>query len=455
MRAGKAHGLSSPLLDRLKLDEKRVEAMARSVEEVAALPDPVGRELARWTRPNGLDIARVATPIGVIGMIYESLPNVTADAGALCLKSGNAVILRGGSESLHSSRAIASAMADGLREAHLPGLPAGSYTFEVQANAGQGDWDPMAARLAFTIRPAWWRTWWFELAAVAAAAFLAQQLWAWRLRNILRRQRELETAVADRTADLERQKQEIERLFVESQQAARLKEEFLANMNHELRTPMNGIIGMTDLALGTSLTEEQREYLQTLRTSSGSLLGIIDDILDFSNIEAGRLDLETVAFDVRDVVDRAAGNLAARARQKDLEMFQGIDRSVPPRLVGDPVRLRQVLINLLSNAVKFTEKGRVSVHVGLEENEPEDRPLLHFEVADTGLGICREKLSLIFEPFSQADGSLTRLYGGTGLGLTICARFVEMMGGRIWVESEPGHGSRFHFTARFQCVSAG
>jgi len=346
-----------------------------------------------------------------------------------------------------------------LREVHLPGLPAGGYTFEVQANAGQqGAWDPVTARLAFTIRPAWWRTWWFDLAAVAAAAFLAKQLWAWRLRSILRRQKELEAAVADRTAHLETQKQEIARLFLESQQAARLKEEFLANMNHELRTPMNGIIGMTELALETALTEEQREYLQTVHSSSGSLLGIIDDILDFSNIEAGKMDLQAVVFDPRDVVSRAIRNLAARARQKNLELLQHIDRGVPDRLVGDPFRLRQVLINLLSNAVKFTERGKVSVRLVLDENAVEENAgegyapgaLLHFEVADTGVGICREKQSLIFEPFSQADGSLTRCYGGAGLGLTICARFVEMMGGAIWVESEPGQGSRFHFTARFE-----
>ena len=335
-----------------------------------------------------------------------------------------------------------------LREVHLPGLPAGSYTFEVQANAGPGAWDPVTARLAFTIQPAWWRTWWFDLSALAAAAFLAKQLWAWRLRSILRRQKELEAAVADRTAHLERQKQEIERLFLESQQAARLKEEFLANMNHELRTPMNGIIGMTELALDTALTEEQREYLETVHNSSGSLLGMIDDILDFSNIEAGKLDLQSVVFDPRDVMNRAVRNLAPRARQKNLEMLQHIDSSVPHRLVGDPFRLRQVLINLMSNAVKFTERGQVSVNLLVEEERPAG-PLLHFEIADTGVGICPEKQSVIFEPFSQADGSLTRRYGGAGLGLTICARFVEMMGGEIWVESELGQGSRFHFTARF------
>ncbi len=335
-----------------------------------------------------------------------------------------------------------------LHEAHLPSLPAGRYTFEVQANAGQGDWDGAPARLSLAVRPAWWRTWWSELGAAAAAGLLARRLWAWRLRHILGRQKELEDAVSDRTRHLQRQKREIERLFLESQQAARLKDEFLANMSHEIRTPMNGIIGMTDLALETPLSEEQREYLQTVRHSSSSLLGIIDDILDFSNIEAGKIDLKSVVFDLHDLVNSAARNLAGRARQKGLEMLCHVDRDVPQHVAGDPHRLRQVLGNLLGNAVKFTERGQVSLRLCVDQNA--ERPLLHFAVADTGIGISREQLSLIFEPFSQADGSLTRRYGGTGLGLTLCARFVEMMEGRIWVESEPALGSRFHFTARLR-----
>jgi signal transduction histidine kinase/ligand-binding sensor domain-containing protein/CheY-like chemotaxis protein len=348
------------------------------------------------------------------------------------------------------------------REAHIPSLPAGRYTFEVQANAGQSWWKEASARLSFTVRPAWWRTWWFNLMALAAAGLLARRIWAWRLRHILRRQRELEDAVADRTRNLEvekahaererdtveKQKVAIERLFQESRQAARLKDEFLANMSHEFRTPMNAVIGMTELVLDTTLTAEQREYLQTVRSSSGLLLGILDSILEISSIEAGKLDLDDVVFDLDEVVSGAVAKLSLRARQRHLTLLAQVGSNVPRRLLGDPRRLGQVLINLLSNAVKFTERGQVSLQV--DPQEEAESPLLHFQIQDTGIGIPPEKQSLIFEPFSQADGSHTRRYGGAGVGLAVCARFVEMMEGRIWVESELGKGSRFHFTARFR-----
>jgi signal transduction histidine kinase/CheY-like chemotaxis protein len=301
------------------------------------------------------------------------------------------------------------------------------------------------------------------LAAVWLAVY---QVWAWRLRSILRRQNELEEAVADRTRNLalekanaererdivEKQKLEIERLFLESQQGARLKDEFLANMSHEIRTPMNGIIGMTELVLDSLLTPEQREHLETVRSSSESLLSIVNDILDLSRIEAGNLGLDEVAFDLPALVTAAMGNVALLAQQKGLEVSSHVRDGVPHQIVGDPVRLRQVLLNLLNNAVKFTDRGRVTLQVGTEDEA--EGPLVHFEIVDTGIGIPREKHAIIFEAFSQADGSHTRRYGGTGLGLTICARFVKMMRGRIWVESEPGKGSRFHFTARFQRVDA-
>ncbi len=347
-----------------------------------------------------------------------------------------------------------------LREAHFSSLPAGHYTFEVQANSRQGGWYGAPARLPFTVRPAWWLTWWFILSALAGTGILSRQLWKWRLRTILTRQKELEDAVSDRTRNLElekagaererdtvaRQKLEIERLFQESQQAARLKDEFLANMSHEIRTPMTAIIGMTDLVLETPLAAEQREHLQIVGGSAESLLSIINDILDLSKIEAGKFALEAVVFEPRELVNAALKIVALRAREKRLELVSQVDPRIPQNLVGDPLRLRQVLINLLGNAVKFTERGQVALRLDLDEDT--ENPLLRFEIADTGIGISPEQHAYIFEPFAQTDGSHSRRYGGTGLGLTVCARFVQMMEGRIWVESEVGKGSRFQFTAR-------
>jgi signal transduction histidine kinase/ligand-binding sensor domain-containing protein/CheY-like chemotaxis protein len=337
------------------------------------------------------------------------------------------------------------------RIAYYTNIAPGTYRFEVIAGKGK-IWSPQSASVRIQLRAHFYQTFWFYTICILAFFSLALAAFFRHLHASREREAALARRVEERTAQLraeiaEREHAELELMKARdgAEQASRAKSEFLANMSHEIRTPMNGIFGMIDLALSTDLTADQYEYLTIVKNSADSLLTVINDILDLSKVEAGKLELDPVDFDLRETLEETARLMAFSAEKKHLKLVCDLDPEIPELVRADPIRLRQIVLNLLGNAIKFTEQGEVVLKASVEGRNTEG-VLLHFLVRDTGMGIAPEQRQIIFEPFCQAENSANRKSRGTGLGLTISHRLIELMGGKIWVNSELGHGSDFHFT---------